>query len=70
MEAILDEHREHEKNLQSTLMTAQKLADDIKANAELEASASSVRPKGDRICCSKRRRRGSKTCSAKSTASS
>jgi cell division initiation protein len=37
MEAVLTEHREHEKNLQSTLMTAQKLSDDIKANAELEA---------------------------------
>ena len=37
MEAVLNEHREHEKNLQSTLMTAQKLSDDIKANAELEA---------------------------------
>ena len=37
MEAVLTEHREHEKNLQSTLMTAQKLSDDIKANAEQEA---------------------------------
>jgi cell division initiation protein len=37
MEAVLNEHREHEKNLQSTLLTAQKVSDDIKANAELEA---------------------------------
>ena len=37
MEAILNEHREQEKSLQSTLITAQKLADDIKKNAELEA---------------------------------
>jgi cell division initiation protein len=37
IEAVLAEHREHEKNLQSTLMTAQKLSDDIKANADLEA---------------------------------
>ena len=37
MEAVLAGHREHEKNLQSTLMTAQKLSDDIKANADLEA---------------------------------
>ena len=37
MEAVLAEHREHEKNLQSTLTTAQRLSDDIKANAELEA---------------------------------
>jgi cell division initiation protein len=34
MEAVLAEHREHEKNLQSTLMTAQKVSDDIRANAE------------------------------------
>jgi len=37
IEAVLNEHREHEKNLQSTLMTAQKLSDDIKANAHEEA---------------------------------
>jgi cell division initiation protein len=37
-EAMLAEHREHEKNLQSTLMTAQRLSEEIKANAELEAS--------------------------------
>jgi cell division initiation protein len=37
IEAVLNEHREHEKNLQNTLMTAQKLSDDIKANADHEA---------------------------------
>ena len=37
MEGVLSGHREHEQNLQSTLMTAQKLSDDIKANADLEA---------------------------------
>jgi cell division initiation protein len=37
MEAILNQHREQEKSLQSTLITAQKLADDIRKNAELEA---------------------------------
>src|SRR3979490_2261939 len=37
MEGVLSEHREHEKNLQATMTTAQKLSDDIKANAELEA---------------------------------
>ena len=36
-EAVVNGHREHEQNLQSTLMTAQKLSDDIKANADLEA---------------------------------
>jgi cell division initiation protein len=37
MEAVLTQHREHEKNLQATLTTAQKLSDEIKAAAELEA---------------------------------
>ncbi|MGH9142959.1 MAG: DivIVA domain-containing protein [Vicinamibacterales bacterium] len=37
MEVVLTEHREHEKNLQSTLLTAQKLSDDIKATAERDA---------------------------------
>jgi len=36
-EALLHEHRAHEQNLKTTLMTAQKLAEDIKANAQLEA---------------------------------
>ena len=37
MEAALTQHRELEKNLQSTLTSAQKLSDEIRANAELEA---------------------------------
>src|SRR5947207_5489549 len=37
MEAVLNEHREAERNLRNTLMTAQKLADDIKAHAQQEA---------------------------------
>ena len=37
MEAVLNEHREHEKNLQATMMTAQKLSDDIRAAADAEA---------------------------------
>jgi cell division initiation protein len=37
IEAVLNEHREHEKNLQNTMTTAQKLSDDIKAHADQEA---------------------------------
>jgi cell division initiation protein len=37
MEAIINEQRTHENNLKATLMTAQKLADDITSRAELEA---------------------------------
>src|SRR5688572_13802021 len=37
MEIIIHEHREHERTLKTTLITAQKLADDIKAHAEHEA---------------------------------
>jgi cell division initiation protein len=36
-EAALSAHKEHEKNLQSTLMTAQRVSDDIRATAEGEA---------------------------------
>jgi cell division initiation protein len=37
MEAALNEHRELEKNLKATLTTAQKLADDIRGQADHEA---------------------------------
>lgn len=38
LEALLKEHRGQELNLRNTLMTAQKLADDIKDNATTEAA--------------------------------
>jgi cell division initiation protein len=37
LESLLSEHREHEKNLRNTLLTAQRLSDGIKTNAEEEA---------------------------------
>jgi cell division initiation protein len=37
MESALNEHRELEKNLKATMVTAQKLADDIRVQAEQEA---------------------------------
>ncbi|HVC18861.1 MAG TPA: DivIVA domain-containing protein [Vicinamibacterales bacterium] len=37
MEALLNEHREQEKSLRNTLLTAQRLADEIRQNAEAEA---------------------------------
>ena len=36
-QASLEEHREHERNLRNTLLTAQKLADEIRANAEQDS---------------------------------
>jgi len=39
LEGLVNEHREHERNLRNTLMTAQKLAEDIKANADSQAAA-------------------------------
>ena len=36
-QASLEEHRESERNLRNTLLTAQRLADEIKAHAETEA---------------------------------
>jgi cell division initiation protein len=37
LEAVLGEHRGQERNLRNTLLTAQKLADEIKENAQTEA---------------------------------
>jgi cell division initiation protein len=37
MEALLNQHREHERNLRDTLMTAQRVSDDIRANADVQA---------------------------------
>lgn len=37
VQSSLDEHREGERNLRNTLLTAQKLADEIRHNAESEA---------------------------------
>ena len=37
-EAVLNEHRAQEKNLRNTLLTAQKLADEIKEQADKEAA--------------------------------
>ena len=36
-EVVLAEHREHEKNLRNTLLTAQRLSDEIRQNAEQDA---------------------------------
>ena len=38
VEALLNEHRGQEKNLSNTLITAQKLADEIRDNAQQEAA--------------------------------
>lgn len=37
IEALLTEHRQREENLRNTLLTAQRLADDLKENAQNEA---------------------------------
>jgi len=37
MEGVLQEHRDHEQSLKTTLLAAQKLADDIKSQADDEA---------------------------------
>ncbi|MGE3274623.1 MAG: DivIVA domain-containing protein [Vicinamibacterales bacterium] len=38
LQAVLTEHREQEKNLRNTLLTAQKLADEIKEGAQHDAA--------------------------------
>src|SRR5947208_15285852 len=37
LDGVVKEQRAHEQSLQSTLMTAQKLSEDIKTSAELDA---------------------------------
>jgi len=37
MEALLNQHREHERDLRDTLMTAQRMSDDIRTNADAQA---------------------------------
>ena len=37
MEALLSQHREHERDLRDTLMTAQRMSDDIRTNADAQA---------------------------------
>jgi cell division initiation protein len=37
LEAVVAEHREHERNLRNTLLTAQRLSDEIREHAELES---------------------------------
>jgi cell division initiation protein len=38
LDAVLGEHRGQERNLRNTLLTAQKLADEVKENAQAEAA--------------------------------
>jgi cell division initiation protein len=37
LEAVIAEHREHERNLRNTLLTAQRLSDEIREHAEQES---------------------------------
>lgn len=37
MEALLNQHREHERDLRDTMITAQRISDDIRGNAEGQA---------------------------------
>ena len=37
MEALLSQHREHERDLRDTLLTAQRVSDDIRTNADAQA---------------------------------
>jgi len=37
MEALLSQHREHERDLRDTLVTAQRVSDEIRSNAEAQA---------------------------------
>ena len=67
VEAALNEHRGQEKHLSNTLLTAQKLADDIREKAQQDAARLVSRPKAAPGCWSKNRRCASTKCNAKST---
>ena len=68
MEALLSQHREHERDLRDTLVTAQRVSDDIRTTPMPRRSTSSATAEGRRSCCFRKRRRASKTSSARSTA--
>ncbi len=38
LESLVNEHREHERDLRNTLLTAQRVAEEMKTNAEQEAA--------------------------------
>ena len=48
LEALVTEHREHERNLRNTLLTAQRLADEIREHAERTPSTWWRKPRAGR----------------------
>lgn len=48
LDAVLGEHRGQERNLRNTLLTAQKLADEVKENAQKEAGLTLREAEGQR----------------------
>ena len=46
LDAVLGEHRGQERNLRNTLLTAQKLADEVKESARREASLALIASRG------------------------
>ena len=67
-QSSLDEHREGERNLRNTLLTAQRLADEIRNNAEAEGKRLIREAEGRSDLIIRKPRHGSTKCSAKSTA--
>ena len=53
LEGQVAEHREHQRNLSNTLLTAQRLADEIADNAQTHAATLSARSSRSRACCSR-----------------
>jgi len=58
------EHREGERNLRNTLLTAQKLADEIRLNADSEGKRLVRDARAAPTCCCRKRSRASRKCSA------
>ena len=69
LEAVLGEHRGQERNLRNTLLTAQKLADEMKEHAQRRGRAHRPRSRRPRRpAAAEGAERASKRCSARSTA--
>ena len=69
MEALLNEHRAHERNLRNTLLTAQKLSDGIRENADRRRAGWCARRRAAVISCFRKLTRASTSCSARLTTS-
>ncbi len=70
LEAVVTEHREHERNLRNTLLTAQRLSDEIREHAEQESRRIVEDAESRAELVLQKTRAGSRRSSGRSTGSS